>query len=82
MTDREIRALRDRYPGTRILIHAGRNWLAFGDDAKVVALTNVSGVSLDSTSGEHVATVPPLALEQVLKRMVAAGYRVALAEAT
>jgi DNA mismatch repair protein MutS len=75
---RQFSQFKAQYPGFLLLFKMGDYYEAFHDDART--LSRVVGTSLTESSGVPLAGVPVDAVETHLRKLIAAGHRVALCE--
>lgn len=77
----QYKSIKAKYPGTLLLFRVGDFYETFGDDAKVVS--RGLGITLQVSSGDEfkeMASFPFYSLDNHLKTLVKAGYRVAVCE--
>lgn len=67
-----------RHPGCILLFRLGDFYEMFGDDATTVSKS--LGLTLTNRAGVPMAGVPHHQLEQYLRKLIGAGFRVAVAE--
>src|SRR5690606_16880467 len=83
---RQYQQFKSQYPGYVLFFRMGDFYEMFWDDAKLchrvlgVTLTSRSRGGLDAADAIPMAGVPYHAVESYLRRMIAAGYKVAICE--
>jgi DNA mismatch repair protein MutS len=75
---KQYEAIKAKYPDAILLFRVGDFYEAFGEDAK--ALQKHLGTQLTISDERTVASLPFQSLDHTLKKLIEAGYKVAICE--